>query len=271
MGVMTEQMEALTNGILTAARGRAAAIAGVRSDTVRFLGQARTRLQEVGAARRATGEKFVCDLRQMVGALLSGFDLAQGERASDLNAFLARHKEARAGELRTLFEELDRGRTAIREFVHRIHADVEKFLGGIRAARAESAQAMRSALRDRVAAIVKETTDYLGRCEQAYCDMSERLHAMLAQSRELTVEQVTALLNGFREARQRIAEELKAAAQVWESFTEFRAGAPGAGGCGTAGSPSPGLEAEPSAGQASTATRPAAKPKRKARKKTAAN
>ncbi len=247
MGVMTEQMEALTNGLLTAARGRAAAIAGVRSDTVRFLGQARTRLQEAGAARRAAGEKLVGELREAagalaakVGALLGEFDAAQGKRASDLNGFLASHKEARTGELHTLFEDLSRAREEmareftieIRGLVSRIQSGMAEFLGEARTTRAGSAEALRdrtgqalAAVHGRVGSLVRETTDYLDRCERAHEAMSERLHGMLSGNHQATRGQVTALLNGFREARQHIADDLKAAAQLWDTIAQFRTGA----------------------------------------------
>ncbi len=300
MGVMTEQMEALTNGLLTAARGRAAAIAGVREDTVRFLGQARTRLQEAGAARRAAGGDLVRQLRETagtlvakVGALLGAFDAAQGQRASDLSAFLARHKDARAGELSTLFADLSKAREEMaREFaadvqglVARIRTGMESFLGEARAARAESAEALHGrtaqalgAVQDRVATLVKETMGYLGRCERAHQAMSERLHGMLSDNHQATSSHVTTLLNGFREARQRIAGDLKAAAQLWDQIALFRAGADAVGNGGTPGpgpskvegSPSRGLPSELTAGQASSATEPAAKPKRVSRKEPAA-
>jgi len=273
MGVLTEQMEALTNGLLTAARGRATAIAGVRQDTVRLLGQARARLQEVGSARRAAGGDLVRQLREVagaltakVGALLGQFDAAHGQRACDLNAFLARHKEARTGELHALFEDLGRAREEMaREFtveiqglVKRIQSGMDEFLGDARAARAESAEALRdrtaqalSAVQGRVAALVNETMGYLDRCERAHQAMSERLHGMLSGSHQATHEQVTALLSGFRAARQRIAEDLQAAAQLWDRIALVRAGA-----------------------QATTRAateEPAAKPKRKTRKKPAAH
>ncbi|HUT37476.1 MAG TPA: hypothetical protein VNE39_28610 [Planctomycetota bacterium] len=293
MGVMTEQMEALTNGLLTAARGRAAAIAGVREDTVRLLGQARTRRQEVGAKRRAAGEDLTRELREAagtltakVGALLGEFDAAQGQRASDLNAFLARHKEARAGELYTLFEDLGRAREEMaREFaveiqglVKHIQSGMAEFLGDARADRAESAEALHdrtaqalAAVHGRVATLVNETMGYLGRCERAHQTMSERLHGMLSGNHQATHEQVTALLSGFRQARQRIAEDLRAAAQLWDRLAQARFGA---GWEGEAPAEPPGVpEALGSAGASPSrrADGPAAKPKRKARRKSAAH
>ena len=280
MGVMTEQMEALTNGLLTAAQGRAAAIAGVREDTVRILGQARTRLQEIGGARREMSENLVRDLREAagaltakVGALLGQFDAAHGQRACDLNAFLARHKEARTGELHTLFEDLGQAReemarefaTNIQGLVARIRTGMESFLGEAHTARAESAEALHGrtaealgAVQDRVATLVTETMGYLDRCERAHKAMSERLHGMLSGSHQATHEQVTALLNGFRAARQRIAEDLQAAAQLWDRLALFRAGAEA----------SPRPTASPAA---AVTEEPAAKPKRKTRKKPAAD
>jgi hypothetical protein len=281
MGVLTEQMEALTNGLMSAARSRAAAVAGVRHDTVRLLGQARTRLQEVGAARRAAGDRLTGELREAagalaakVGALLGDFDAAQGQRASDVNTFLARHKEARTGELNTLFGDLARAReemardfaVEIRGLVSRIQAGMEQFLGDARANRADSAEALRGrtahalgAVHGRVAALLKETMDYLGRCERAHKAMSDRLHGMLSGNHKATHEQVSALLGGFRQARMNIAEDLRAAAELWDRVANCR--------LRTADSGSQAELTEPAA----RPPQPEAKAKRKTRKKTAAD
>jgi hypothetical protein len=231
MGVLTDQMEALANGILATTRERAVATARVRESTARILGQARARLSEIRVSRREMSQNLARDLSEAagtmaarVGALLGEFHEAHAQRTSELGTFLARHKEARTGELQDLFEELGRAREEIRGLVTQIHIGMSDFVRAARAARGEAAEELRGRTHDRLVTLAQDTLGYLTRCKHAHRDMAERLHGMLSQSHQATRDEVGALLAGFRAARQRIADDLRAAARLWADFASGKAG-----------------------------------------------
>ena len=246
MGAIADQMEALASGVLASSQARSEAVAGMRADTARILSEARALLTEIAQGHREMGEILDRELRgaaagltATVTELLRDIDQAHAQRTADLSRFLADHREERSGDLQAFRDAFGEARAetlrqvtdGLQEFADQVRAEVTAFLSGARATRNEGSEAVRertfgalSALRARVAALAEESAGFLGRCEQTHGEMARQLRQTLSLDTGARRDKVNALREGFRDAQQALAGDLRVAASAWRRVALARAG-----------------------------------------------
>jgi len=122
MGAMTEQMEALTNGIFRAARDRRAFVKELKETVPPMRARFREAHAEMARKSRAERSAFLADLKAKVAELQEGFRAAHAEMASEVRGTLEAGEAAR-------LQEAQADRAQRLDFVRNLREEVAHLLG----------------------------------------------------------------------------------------------------------------------------------------------
>lgn len=236
---MTDQMEILSQKILTSKYDRISVTADITSYTRALLSNCREEREKAAAATQATlsretkarnriWRKQSSDIQRM----LRGFHRDHARAAKERRAWRVAEQHSRAQATTCLIEDFRRFRNTsaqtmeknLERFVHRMQTEVKDLIDKARASRqemgretAKELQETTAATRQRTDEIAAHSRGLMSGFHQARTDMAKQVAMHLVMSTDDRRRNVIRLLEGFRSSQRALRNDLDGAHQLWRT------------------------------------------------------